>query len=50
MGRTELNVVADGETWEIGPFEVEFLPVTHSVPQGVATVIHTPQGAIMHTR
>ncbi|CAB4797216.1 unannotated protein [freshwater metagenome] len=49
MKRTELIVVADGERWEIGPFEAEFIPATHSVPQGVATAFHTPQGTILHT-
>lgn len=49
LGRTEMNVAADGETWEIGPFEVEFIPATHSVPQGMATAYHTPQGTIVHT-
>ena len=49
LGRTQLNVVADGELWEVGPFEVEFIPATHSVPQGVATAYHTPQGTILHT-
>jgi len=47
--RAEFNVVDDGDTWDIGPFEVEFLPVTHSVPQGVATAFRTPQGTILHT-
>ncbi len=49
LKRTDLIAVADGERWEIGPFEVEFIPATHSVPQGVATAIHTPQGTILHT-
>ncbi len=49
LGRTEMNVAADGEMWEIGPFEVEFIPATHSVPQGMATAYHTPQGTIVHT-
>ncbi len=49
LGRTQLNVVSDGELWEIGPFEVEFIPATHSVPQGMATAFHTPQGTIVHT-
>ena len=33
----------------IGPFDVEFIPVTHSVPHGFATAFHTPQGVLMHT-
>ena len=33
----------------IGPFDVEFIPVTHSVPHGFATAFHTPQGVILHS-
>jgi ribonuclease J len=49
MGKTELIVVADGERRMIGPFDVEFIPVTHSVPHAHAIAIHTPQGVILHT-
>ena len=44
LGRTELIPVADGERRQIGPFDVEFIPVTHSVPHGFATAFHTPAG------
>lgn len=47
--RTELITVVDGERRQIGPFDVEFIPVTHSVPHGFATAFHTPQGVILHT-
>jgi len=47
--KTEFNVVQDGDRIEVGPFELEFLAVTHSVPQGVATVIRTAQGVVMHS-
>ena len=49
MDRTELIVVKDGERRQIGPFDLEFIPVTHSVPHGFATAFHTPQGTILHT-
>ena len=49
LDRTELIAVADGERRQIGPFDVEFIPVTHSVPHGFATAFHTPQGVILHT-
>ena len=49
LGRTELNVVTDGERRMIGPFDVEFLPVTHSVPHAHAIALHTSQGVILHT-
>ena len=49
LDRTELIPVSDGERRMIGPFDVEFIPVTHSVPHGFATAFHTPQGIILHT-
>ncbi len=49
LKRTELIPVADGERRDIGPFECEFLPVTHSVPHGFATAFHTAQGTILHS-
>jgi len=33
----------------IGPFEIEFIRVTHSMPDCVALAIHTPVGVIVHT-
>jgi ribonuclease J len=47
--KTSFNVVTDGERRRIGPFDVEFIPVTHSVPHGFATAFHTPQGVILHS-
>src|SRR3954469_22136667 len=49
LDRTSFNVVEDGERRMIGPFDVEFIPVTHSVPHGFATAFHTPQGVILHS-
>jgi ribonuclease J len=48
-GRTSFNVVRDNERRQIGPFDLEFIPVTHSVPHGFATAFHTPQGVILHS-
>ena len=49
LPKTSLNTVVDGERLNIGPFDVEFLPVTHSVPHAHAIIIHTPQGVIVHS-
>ncbi|HEX2043494.1 MAG TPA: ribonuclease J [Acidimicrobiales bacterium] len=49
LDRTSLVAVRDGERRRIGPFDCEFIPVTHSVPHGFATAFHTPQGVILHS-
>ena len=49
MGRTELIPVHDGQRLMIGPFDVEFIPVTHSVPHAHAVALHTPQGVLLHS-
>jgi len=49
LDRTELIPVRDGERRQIGPFECQFIPVTHSVPEGFATAFFTPAGTIVHT-
>jgi ribonuclease J len=49
LGKTELIPVVDNERRMIGPFDVEFIPVTHSVPHAHAIALHTPQGVIVHS-
>jgi ribonuclease J len=49
LGRTEFIPVRDGERRWIGPFDCEFIPVTHSVPHAFATAYHTPAGTILHS-
>jgi len=49
LGRTELIPVADGDRIRIGPFDVEFVPIAHSVPHAFATAYRTPAGTILHT-
>ncbi len=33
----------------VGPFTIEFIRVTHSIPDCVALAIHTPVGIVVHT-
>src|SRR3954465_10628719 len=33
----------------VGPFDIEFIRVTHSIPDCVALAIHTPAGVVVHT-
>ncbi len=47
--RAQFIAVDDGERRRIGPCEVEFIPVTHSVPHSFATAFFTPQGVVLHS-
>src|SRR6195256_4421232 len=47
-GRT-LVAVRPRDRVTIGPFVVEFIRVTHSIPDCVALAIHTPVGIVVHT-
>jgi ribonuclease J len=47
--RVRFHAVADGERRQVGPVEVEFIPVTHSVPEGFALAIRTPAGVVFHS-
>jgi ribonuclease J len=44
-----LTAVAPRQTVTVGPMRVEFLRVTHSMPDCLAVAIHTPAGTIVHT-
>src|SRR4249919_722525 len=47
---TELvEIDPEGGRTRVGPFDAEFVRVTHSVPDAVAVVLHTEHGAIVHT-
>jgi len=37
------------ETVSAGPFKVQFVPVSHSIPESAALIIDTPGGRIVHT-
>ena len=45
----DLVPLEDHDRRTIGPFDCEFLPVTHSTPSGLMTVFGTPQGLILHS-
>jgi ribonuclease J len=47
--RDRLIPVTPRQTVTAGPFRVEFLRVTHSMPDCLAVAIHTPVGTILHT-
>jgi ribonuclease J len=47
--RDRLKPVAPRQTVTVGPFTIEFIRVTHSMPDCMALAITTPVGIIVHT-
>jgi len=41
--------VREGQTEKLGPFELEFIAVNHSIPDALAVAIRTPAGLVLHT-
>ena len=46
---TKLKVVKPGHNVNVGSFTVEFLRITHSIPDACLLAIHTPIGVVVHT-
>ena len=44
-----VTIVESGSRVDIGPFNVEFIPVAHSIPESHALALHTPLGIVLHT-
>ncbi|MBV9765823.1 MAG: ribonuclease J [Acidobacteriaceae bacterium] len=49
LEQANLNIVKAGDRITLGPFEIEFIHVTHSIVSAVALAIATPLGVIIHT-
>ncbi len=45
----DLREVEAGERITTGPFDFEFVAVTHSIPDALAVALHTPHGTILHS-
>jgi ribonuclease J len=44
-----IKVVPLGSRLTLGPFDVEFVSVSHSIPESNALIIRTPLGNVLHT-
>jgi len=44
-----VTIFKAGETFEVGPFKIETIAVTHSIPEPVSLAITTPLGTVVHT-
>ncbi len=44
-----VTIVALGSRFNVGPFDIELVTMTHSIPEANALIIRTPCGAVLHT-
>jgi ribonuclease J len=44
-----LHEIGLGQRFDVGPFAVEYIGVTHSIPEPNALLLRTPAGAVFHT-
>lgn len=50
LGKVKLNIIEeDHGSFEVGPFEVSYIPLAHSIAEGNALLIDTPYGRVFHT-
>jgi ribonuclease J len=45
----DVQVVVEGERIQVGPFDLEFIAVNHSIPDAMAVAVRTPAGTLLHT-
>jgi ribonuclease J len=48
-GRAKITIVPMSGRFSVGPFELELITLTHSIPEPNAVAIRTPVGTVMHT-
>lgn len=49
LGRVSLETVEAGDELDLAPFDIELIPVNHSVPEAVSLLIRTKYGNVFHT-
>ncbi len=49
LSEVRINTIQPGGRFELPPFDLEFIPVTHSIPEAQALVLRTPFGTVLHT-
>ena len=49
VNEVRIHTIQPGGSFKIGPFDLQFLTVAHSLPEAQALVIRTQYGTILHT-
>jgi ribonuclease J len=47
--KVDITLVAQGSKFELGPFSIEYIPMSHSIPESNALAIRTPLGTVLHS-
>ncbi|AAW59877.1 ribonuclease J [Gluconobacter oxydans] len=47
--QVKIHVIRPGSRFDVGPFDLQFVSVTHSVAEAQAVALRTPHGLIVHT-
>jgi ribonuclease J len=45
----KITVIPPGGSFRLGPFDLQFLRMAHSIPESQALVLRTPAGIVLHT-
>jgi ribonuclease J len=48
-GEVDLRTIRPRQVWELGPFSIDPIHVTHSIVDAVALALKTPYGVVIHT-
>jgi ribonuclease J len=49
INQVKLHVIAPGSRFAVGPFQLQYINMAHSIPEAQALAIRTPAGIVLHT-
>jgi ribonuclease J len=49
LAEAQLNVINPGSRFKLGDFDLEYIQITHSIPEMNGVIIRTPVGNVLHT-
>jgi ribonuclease J len=47
--KLKIQVVKPFDKLNLGNFKIKFLPIDHTIPDSLSTILETPEGSILHT-
>ncbi|MFV0645457.1 MAG: ribonuclease J [Sphingomonadaceae bacterium] len=49
VDQVELNIISGPDSFALGPFDISYVPLAHSIAEGNALLIETEYGRVFHT-